>query len=101
MEGLLPMNKISPLVLLDPAINISLKDILNKFKDTPLIGVTNAHHSANYLYFTAVVCKHENVYQVLQCRANAVIKYDSSIGEISLIYLTNVRGKIIREYFIE
>jgi hypothetical protein len=94
------MNKISPLTLLNPAINISLSDILTNFKDTPLIGITKVLHSSNHLYFIAVVSKEENVYQILQFKANAVIKYNSSIGEISLIYLTNVKGSIIKEFLL-
>lgn len=94
------MNKISPLTLLNPAINISLGDILNRFKDTPLIGITNVVHSSNNIYFTAIVYKKDNVYQTLRFKAEAVIKYDASVGKISLIYLTNLKGSVVKEHIL-
>lgn len=92
------MTRISPLTLLNPAINISLAELLNKFKETPLIGVTKVHHSSNYLFFTAVVSKDDKVYQMIQFKANAVIKYNSAVGAISLIYLTNLKGSVLEEF---
>jgi hypothetical protein len=99
--GFIPMNKIPPLTLLNPAINISLGDILNSFKDTPLIGITNVVHSSNNIYFTAVVYKQENVYQILRFKAGAVIKYNASVGQISLIYLTNLKGSVVKEHYMD
>ena len=92
------MTEIPPLVLLDPTINMSLGDVMNKFKETPLIGVTSVKHSSNYLFFLALVSNGDDVYHLMKFKAEAVIKYKGGIGQISLIYLTNIKFSVLKEF---
>jgi len=84
------MISISPSILLDENINKSFSDIVNCFKKGKFITIIEAWHSADFLHFVSLIKLGLQNYQLIECAASAVIKYNSGRENISLIYISEI-----------